>query len=401
MDNWQEWVIASLVVLLIATTTFVAGFGVGHHVVPPAEAVVAAIAERHQEQFGIFWEAWRVIEDNFYAQEPLNAKGMTYGAIRGMVASLGDRHTVFLEPVQADLFRQDLEGQFSGIGATVTMTDEGYLRIVRPLSGSPAEKAGLHPGDTVLEVDGVAIQGLDLIQAIMHIRGPPNTEVRLVVEHVGGGRSQVVIRRAVIEVPTSEIRVLEGGIGYVAVFECNARAPRELRDGLKTLSEANPPALILDLRGNPGGYLHVAKQVASEFIDHGLLLIERGRDGGEAKHQARPGGLATELPLVVLVDGASASAAEIIAGAIQDRQRGILIGETTFGKGSVQSTERLSDGSALQITIRRWYTPNDRQIQGRGLTPDIEVKVTEEDLLEQRDPQLERAVSYLLSQVQM
>jgi carboxyl-terminal processing protease len=400
MDNWQKWAIAVLVVLLIATTTFVAGFGIGHYVIPPAEAVVAATAERHQQQFGIFWEAWHVVEDNYYAQEPLDSKSMTYGAIRGMVDALGDRHTVFLEPAQADLFRQDLEGQFSGIGATVSMTDEGYVRVVKPLSGSPAEKAGLRPGDIIVEVDGVAIQGMDLIQAIMLIRGPQNTEVHLVVEHVDGRTSQVALRRAVIEVPTSEIQVLEGGIAYLALFECNARAPSEVRDGLKTLLEANPPALILDLRGNPGGFLHVAKEVASEFLDHGLVLIERGSDGSETQHQARPGGLATELPLVVLVDGASASAAEIIAGAIQDHQRGTLIGEKTFGKGSVQSTERLSDGSALQITIRRWYTPNDRQIQGQGLTPEIEVEMTEEDLLARRDPQLQRAVTYLLSQAQ-
>jgi carboxyl-terminal processing protease len=400
MDNWQKWAVLFLVVLLISTTTFVAGFGIGHYVIPPPEAVVAALAERHREQFGIFWEAWAAVEDHFYTEEPLDAQSMTYGAIRGMVASLGDQHTVFLEPSQADLFRQDLEGQFSGIGATVTTTDEGYVRIVRPLPGSPAEKAGLQPGDIILEVDGVPMQGMDLIQAILLIRGPQNTDVHLVIQQPDGGTSQVVIQRTVIEVPTTEVRVLEGNIAYLALWECNARAPREVHDGLETLLEANPPALIFDLRGNPGGYLHVAKDVASEFIDRGLLLIERGSDGSETRHEARPGGLATDVPLVVLVDGASASAAEIIAGAIQDHQRGILIGEQTFGKGSVQSTERLSDGSALQITIRRWYTPNDRQIQGQGLTPDIEVEMTEEDLLAQRDPQLERAVSYLLSQDQ-
>jgi carboxyl-terminal processing protease len=400
MDNWQKWIVGCLVVLLSVATTFVAGFGIGHYVIPPADALVAAVAERHQDEFGIFWEAWRAIEDNFYTTEPLDAKSMTYGAIRGMVASLGDRHTTFLEPAQADLFRQDLQGQFSGIGATVSVTEEGHVRIVRPLPGAPAEKAGLRPGDIILEVDGMAIQGMDLIQAIMLIRGLQNTSVTLLIDHASGGMSEVVIERALITVPTTEIRVVEGDIAYLALWECNSRAPREVRDGLRTLLKANPPALIFDLRGNPGGYLHVAKEVASEFIDRGLLLIERGSDGSETRHEARAGGLATQIPLVVLVDGASASAAEIIAGAIQDHQRGVLIGEKTFGKGSVQTTQRLSDGSALQITIRRWYTPDDRQIQGQGLTPDIEVAMAEEDLLAQRDPQLQRAVSYLLSQAQ-
>jgi carboxyl-terminal processing protease len=401
MDSWQKWLFSCLVVLLIATTAFVAGFGVGHYVVPPPEAVIAALADRHRAEFGVFWEAWRIVEDNFYTEDPLDAKTMTYGAIRGMVASLGDRHTTFLEPAQADMFRQDLQGQFTGIGATVGTTDEGYVRIVRPLVGSPAERAGLRPGDIILEVDGVAIEGMDLVQAIMLIRGPRDTNVELLVQQVDGGTRRVVIERALIEVPTTEIRILDGGIAYLALWECNARAPREVRDGLSALLESDPSALILDLRGNPGGYLHVAKEVASEFIDRGVLLIERGSDGGETRHDARSGGLATEIPLVVLVDRGSASAAEIIAGAIQDHQRGVLLGERTFGKGSVQTTERLSDGSALQITIRRWYTPDDRQIQGQGLLPDIEVEMTEEDLVAQRDPQLQRAVSLLLAQIGM
>jgi len=399
MANWQKWIAAILLVFLAASTTFVAGFGIGHYAFPGSEAAVAATAEEYQEQFQVFWEAWRAVDEQFYTEEPLDPKSMTYGAIRGMVASLGDRHTVFLEPEQAALFKEDLEGEFSGIGATVSMTDEGDLQIAKPLPGSPAEQAGLKTGDIILEVDGHPIQGMDLLQAISLIRGLENTEVQLLVQHVDGGTSEVLVRRAVITIPTTETRVLEDGIAYLALWECNGLAPREVRDGLGALMKDEPPALILDLRGNPGGYLYVAKEVASQFIDRGLLLFERGSDGSETRHEARAGGLATEIPLVVLVDSASASAAEIIAGAIQDHGRGILVGEQTFGKGSVQTTERLSDGSALQITIRRWYTPNDRQIQGQGLTPDIQVEMTAEDLLAQHDPQLERAISYLLSQL--
>jgi len=191
--------------------------------------------------------------------------------------------------------------------------------------------------------------------------------------------------------------MLDDRIAYLAVYECNARAPGEVRDQLRQLLAQQPQALVLDLRGNPGGYLYVATEIASEFISNGLILYERGKDGQEIRHEARPGGVATDLPLAVLVDKGSASAAEIIAGAIQDNERGVLVGEPTYGKGSVQTTERLSDGSALQITIRRWYTPAGRQIQDHGLTPDIEVKATGLDVATDHDPQLERAVSYLLS----
>jgi carboxyl-terminal processing protease len=397
MANWQKWVVLSVVVLMIATTMFVAGFGIGHYVVPSRQAVLAGTAEEYQSQFEIFWEAWRVIEDRFYTEEPLDSQQMTYGAIRGMVAALGDPHTAFLEPAQAELFRTDLEGEFSGIGATVTVSEEGYIRVTKPLPGSPAEEAGLRSGDLIIEVDGHPVQGLDLVQAILLIRGKEGTEVRLLVDRIEGGTAEVTISRAVITVPATEARVLQDGIGYLAIYECNARAPDEVRDGLRQLLAEGAYTLILDLRGNPGGYLHVAKEIASEFFDGGLLLIERGSDGREIRHEASSDGIAIHIPLVVLVDGGSASAAEIIAGAIQDRDRGILIGEQTFGKGSVQINQRLSDGSALQITIRRWYTPNDRQIQGQGLNPDIVVERTEEDLRAGRDPQLDRALSYIMS----
>jgi len=395
MVNWQRWILGAVIVAVAATTTFVAGFGVGHYVIPSPQAAAAATAEAHEEQFRLFWEAWRLLEEQFYTQEPLDSQAMTYGAIRGMVTSLEDRHTVFMDPVQADLFKEDLDGSFGGIGATVNMTEEGLLRITKPLPGSPAEEAGLEVGDIIVEVDSQTVQGLDLVKAIMLIRGPQDTSVRLVVRRMDGSVSQLTIRRGIITVPTTEARLLEDGIAYLALWECNARAPQEVDGALTELMREDPRGLVLDLRGNPGGFLYVAKEVASQFVDRGLLLLERSSDGSTIRHEAQPGGLATDVPLVVLVDGGSASASEIIAGAIQDTGRGILIGEQTFGKGSVQTTERLSDGSALQITIRRWFTPNDRQIQGEGLTPDVEIVMAEEDLLAQRDPQLEQAILYL------
>jgi carboxyl-terminal processing protease len=398
MSSCRKWASLLLVVCVAAATAFFAGFGIGRHVLPYHVGTPQARSDLVQENFQVFWQAWDFVEDRFYAEEPLDTREMVYGAIRGMVDSLGDPHTVFLAPDQADMFRDDLEGEFGGIGVTVAMTEEGWLRVVKPIPDSPGERAGLRTGDVILEVDGTWIQGMNLVEAISLIRGPEGTEVCLTVRSADGQETSMVIARAQIVIPTTEARMLEQEIGYLAVYDCNALAPGGVRQGLDELLQAGAVGLVLDLRGNPGGFLHVAKEIANEFIDEGLMLIERDRSGRETAHRASRGGRATGISLAVLVDAGTASAAEIIAGAIQDADRGVLIGTATFGKGSVQVSERLSDGSALQLTIRRWYTPADRLIEGQGLTPDLEVNLSEDDILEGRDPQLQRAVTYLLSE---
>lgn len=397
MSSVRKWAPIILLALLLAMTIFVAGFGVGRYVMPSRERLVDDVAAKYEAQFRIFWEAWRIIEDEFYSEKGLDYQAMIYGAVRGMVASLGDPHTAFLTPAQADLLTQDLQGSFGGIGVTISATEDGYLQVVRLLPGGPAEDSTLKPGDTILEVDGTSIKGMDMMQAISLIRGPEGTVVRLLVRHVADGSlEEVVFTRARIQIPTVESKMLDNDIAYLRLWEFNDRAASLVRERLQSLLESDPRGLILDLRGNPGGYLHIVEEIANEFIPEGLLLIERSSDGQEIRHQASGRGIATSIPLVVLVDGGSASASEILAGAIQDQKRGILIGEHTYGKGSVQITERLSDRSGLSVTIRRWYTPADRAIDGTGLTPDIEVEITQEDLEAQRDPQLERAISYLL-----
>jgi carboxyl-terminal processing protease len=397
MSTLRKWVPATLLALLVAATVFVAGFGVGRYVMPSRDQFVEGVAAKYEQQFHVFWEAWRIVEDEFYSEKGLDYQAMIYGAVRGMVASLGDPHTAFLTPAQADMFSQDLEGSFGGIGVTIGTTEDGYLQVVGLIPGGPAEKSTVKPGDAILEVDGTSIKGLDMTQAISMIRGLEGTTVRLLVRHLASGASEeIVLTRAAIQIPTTESRVLENGIAYLRLWEFNDRAASLIHANLESLLQSKPRGLILDLRSNPGGYLHIVEQIANEFIPEGLILIERSSNGAETRHEASSGGIATEIPLVVLVDGGSASASEILAGAIQDHKRGILIGERTYGKGSVQVTERLSDGSGLAVTIRRWYTPADRAIDGTGLTPDIEVKITQEDLEAQRDPQLERAISYLL-----
>jgi carboxyl-terminal processing protease len=288
-----------------------------------------------------------------------------------------------------------LEGEYEGIGAWVDPTAE-YLTIVDPMPGSPAEAAGLKPGDEVIAVDGEDMTGIDGNLVIRRILGPAGTTVHLTVRREGEPEPlEFEVERAHIVIPTVESEMLEGKIAYVHVFDFGERTTADLRVTLRKMLREDPRGLILDLRGNPGGLLSVAIEVASQFIDEGTILTERFGDGEERVYEAEEGGLATEIPLVVLVDGGSASASEIVAGAIQDSGRGMLVGETTFGKGSVQNWVRLSDDGAVRVTIARWYTPDGRLIQEKGLEPDVLVPRDEEETEEEEDVQLDKAVEIL------
>ena len=379
----------ALLVALVTASSFLAGFATQRNLPPVVQGPSTRL-----EQFGVFWEAWRIIEREFYGEVP-SPQEMTYGAIRGVVETLDDPHTVFVDPVHAELLNDDLSGSFEGIGAVVEMR-EGQLVIVSPLKDTPAERAGLRAGDVVTAIDGQSTEGIGLFEAISRIRGRKGTTVRLTIQRPGVEEPFTLeIVRALIEIPTAEGRMLEGEIATLKLLSFNGRAASAVRSALQRLLAQEPKGLILDLRDNPGGLLPVAVEVASQFIDEGVILTEVGRDGVERAHPTRGGGLATEIPLVVLVNRGTASAAEIVAGAIQDHERGLLIGERTFGKGSVQITHELDDGSNLRVTTARWLTPKGRQIHGEGLQPDIEVVLTDEDRMQDRDPQLERAVEVL------
>ncbi|RMF33185.1 MAG: S41 family peptidase, partial [Chloroflexi bacterium] len=316
---------------------------------------------------------WEILQKDFYGELP-DEREMTYAAIRGMLETLNDPYTSFLEPEIAAIEREDASGTFEGIGAMVRMNEQGFLEIVWPFEGQPADKAGLRPGDVIIAVDGQSIEGYSIYEAITLIRGPEGTDVVLTVQREGVEEPfDVVVTRARIDIPLVRSTMLEGGIAYVSLFDFSSQAKEQLEETLRDLLAQNPKGLIFDLRGNPGGFLQEAVDVADLFLDEGVVLIERDAHGGENVYRSGPKGIAQEIPLVVLVNGGSASAAEIVAGAIQDRGRGILIGQRTFGKGSVQLPRTLSDGSELRVTIARWFTPNDRAIHGQGLTPDIEV----------------------------
>lgn len=346
--------------------------------------------------FDIFWEAWRIVEQEYYGELP-DEKEVVYGAIRGALQTLNDDYTSFIEPGISAILREDATGAFEGIGALVRMNEQNRLEIVRPFEGQPAAKAGLLPGDVVVAVDGVSIIGKGIYEAIGLIRGPEGTQVTLTIVRPGReDRFDVEITRARIEIPIVEARMIGDDIAYISLADFSGQATQQLKAALSELLQSGAPqGLILDLRDNPGGFLREAVNVADQFLPEGVILIERSSDGRTQTYRSTDDGLAEDIPLVVLVNAGSASASEIVAGAIQDRGRGQLVGETTFGKGSVQLPHELSDGSELRVTIAHWFTPSGRAIHGVGLEPDVPVERTPEDVTNGVDPQLDRAIELL------
>lgn len=352
----------------------------------------ASVSPEFRESFQLFWEAWALIDREYFDRSALDTKKLTRGAIRGLLEALGDPHTVYLDPELSELSDAELRGGFEGIGVHVDLVD-GRLRVVAPIEGSPSEKAGLRAGDYLLQVDGKDLTGLSLLQAVNAIRGPRGTVARLLVQRDGWPEPRPFeIVRADIKLESVRTRLLDGNVAYVRITTFASTTARDLHVPLDRLLAARPVGLVLDLRSNPGGYLQAALDVASEFVPEGVLLIEEHADGRRQEFRAKPGGRATQVPLAVLVDKGSASAAEIVAGAIRDRGRGVLIGERTFGKGTVQHVHALADKSTLRITIARWLTPNEQPLQGVGLAPDIPVAADSGP----GDPVLDRAVRFFL-----
>jgi carboxyl-terminal processing protease len=346
--------------------------------------------------FDLFWEAWALIERDYYGELP-SEEEMTYGAIRGAINTLGDPFTGFIEPTVAEINREDHSGSFEGIGAYVTM-NEGRLTIVSTFKDQPAEQAGLRRDDIVLKVDDTTIENMSIYEAIVLIRGPAGTDVHLTVVRQGLEPFEVTITRAQIEIPVVESEMRDDGIAYVSLFDFSSDASAKLGSAIEELLVQDPKGLILDLRGNPGGWLNEAVLTTGLFLPQDeLVLTERYKNAAPQTHLTPNEPIAPDIPMVVLVDGGSASASEIVAGALQDYGRAVLIGEKTFGKGSVQWPQELSNGAELRVTVAHFFTPKDRAIHGEGLEPDIAVELTAEDVEADRDPQLDRAVEYLLT----
>ncbi|GAB4452087.1 MAG: S41 family peptidase [Anaerolineae bacterium] len=350
------------------------------------------------DEFKTFWEAWSFLNDQFYGEIPSDSERV-YGAIRGMVSAFNDQHTAFIDPARAAVMSENIRGSFEGIGATIRLNEIDQLVVVEALPDRPAFKAGLRPGDVILKIDDGPVKGLSLYEAVGLIRGPAGSTVVLTIEREGEPEPFAIeVVRAKIEIQVVEAKILPDApqIGYVRLTQFSKGATLKVARAVKTLQDQGAVAIVFDLRSNPGGLLSEAVEVSSLFITEGTVVIEKLKDGQQKKFEAgNHHHVATEIPLVLLVNGGSASASEIVAGAMQDLARATLIGEQTFGKGTVQLPHDLSDGSELRVTIAEWLTPAARQIHGQGIAPDIIVEMTATDTEQGLDPQLDAAVEYL------
>ena len=406
-----------LAALILIAGTFSAGFVAGHTLNPPAWLPVAnyeqilqsgglpqvpsgvantGTPKDLQELFKPFWQTWDIV-DGYYVDQPVDHELMMRGAIRGMLQALGDQHTSYLDPEMFKLTNEHLEGQeYEGIGAWVDITGE-YLTIISPMPGSPSEKAGLKPNDKIIAIDGVDMTGMDGEAVRQKVLGPKGSIVTLTIQRPGVEKPfDVKVTRDAIVVPMVAGRMLENNIAYVQLFTFGDDATKELITTLTTLLDQHPSGLILDLRGNGGGYLQTAIDVVSQFVDKGVVMQEVYGDGRVENYESKGGGLATKIPMVVLVNQGSASASEIVAGALQDLGRAYLVGIKSYGKGSVQSyTELVNSEGAVRVTIARWLTPKGRQINELGLSPDFPIDITEQDITAGKDPQLDKAVEVL------
>ena len=414
MNQSMRTIISVFVGIILLSGAFAGGVLVGHLVpssnqipflgdlIPSAPTITpeeqAATPDELETLFAPFWEAWNIVHEE-YVDQPVDDVELMRGAIRGMMDALGDKQTFYMDPIVYESETSSLQGEYEGIGAYVD-TDGEFLTIISPIAGSPAEAAGLRPGDKVIAIDGEDMTGVAPEQARLKVLGPAGTTVALRIIREGEPEPlEFNITRARITIKSAEGKMLENGIAYVDINSFGDKTTAELRSTLDNLLKENPIGIIIDLRNNPGGYLHTSVEVSSEFIDEGVVLYEEYGDGRRDVYDASGEGQATDLPIVVLVNEGSASASEILAGALQDYGRAKLVGVQSYGKGSVQNWIPLSnDQGAARVTIAKWLTPNERAIDGIGLIPDVYVECSECTLVEtENDLQLQAAVETLLA----
>ena len=380
-------------VILGMILSFGAGLAVGENRIRSAYLAQDTGQMQNGVDLGIVFEAWKKLSDKYVGSLPDN-KSMVYGMAKGMTEQLGDPYTVFFEPDKAKQFKEDLKGSFEGIGAEIGMKDN-IITIIAPIKDSPADKAGLKAGDKILKIDDKDTTGLAVDEAVAKIRGAKGTQVKLsVISENDLIPRDISITRDVINVKSVEWEMKNDDIAYIRLSSFSEDTVKEFTEAARQVRESNAKSIVLDLRGNPGGYLDSAVDIASFFLPKGTQVVREDFGGKQPANdyttQFNP--VLDKYPMVALVDKGSASAAEILAGALSE-QKGIkLIGEKTYGKGSVQEFITLSDGSTVKVTVAEWLTPEGKNINKEGISPDIEVKLSPDDLKDKKDPQLDKAL---------
>jgi len=370
MPKKIKFMVITLLVAVSLALSFGAGCTLGDKTSPSLRESLDNIAE-----------AWDIIFNDYVDKDKLDTSTLSQGAIKGMVEALDDPYSAFLDAEAYQLSLSDLEGKFEGVGAYVDVNEDGQIIIIAPIADSPAAKAGIKAGDIILEINGEPTSEMSLTEAVLHIRGPKGTSVRLLILHQSETEpEEIEIVRAEIEVPSVYFE-MKGDIAYIYITHFSERTNEELSPVLESITQEAATGIILDLRSNPGGFLQTVVDVASRFLKEGVVVDVVDNQGRHTTSAVKPKGATTDLPLVVLVDSYSASGSEVLAGALQDYGRAPIAGTTTYGKGSVNVLHQLKDGSGLLITTARWLTPNGRLIEGEGIDPDYEL-APEEDAIE-------------------
>lgn len=386
----------------VLAATFAGGAYYGVRQAPTVSRVAQILhletppAVRAQVDFEPFWQAWSVIEDKYVSNDGMDRQKMVYGAIEGLAKSLGDPYTVFFPPVEKEMFESSVRGDFEGVGMEIGIR-KGILTVISPLNGTPSYRAGIRAGDKILKIADKITSDMTTEEAVRLIRGPKGTEIVLTVLGDGAEKPrEIKITRDRIEIPNIETEKKADGIFVIKLYSFNEGSGAGFKNALREFANSGSNKLILDLRGNPGGYLEVAVDMASWWLPMGETVVkEKFSNGMENTYRSRGYNALGSLPTVILVNEGSASASEILAGALQDYKLATLVGQKTFGKGSVQEMVPITSDTSLKITIARWLTPNGNSISEKGLTPNVAVKFTEADAAKGRDPQMEKAIEIL------
>jgi len=393
------YVLTSIVLL-----SFVFGIGIymGYSHRPEIEKVTSVVNKNPTFEttadFDAFWKAWNVLKEKSIYSDKITDQDRVWGAVAGLAAASGDPYTTFFNPKENKQFKEEIKGSFSGIGAEVGMKDK-ILMIIAPLKNAPAWKAGIKKGDKILKIDDTSTTDLSIDAAIGLMRGEKGTSVTLTILHEGENETRkITIVRDIIEIPTIETETVGDDIFVIKFYSFSENSDKLFANALNEFAKSGHNKLILDLRGNPGGYLNIAVNIASWFIDEGKVIVSEDFGEGRKAQVYRSHGpriFNDKLKFAVLVDGGSASASEILAGALKEHKIATLVGEKTFGKGSVQELVDITPETSLKVTVAKWLTPNGTSISAQGLEPDVKVPFTIKDFEAKRDPQMDKAVEIL------
>lgn len=400
----RERYIQVLVSLFIAGVLFAIGFYAGNKNKPTVSVNLLNATSTVSADMEPFWKAWQLLEERFSPSssttELVSDQQKIWGAIQGLTASYGDPYTIFFPPVESKMFEEEISGSFGGVGMEIGIKD-GVLTVVSPLKNTPAEAAGVKSGDKIIAIEDKSTANMSSDEAIKLIRGEAGTAVKItfIRESVKEPMVKTIVR-ANIEIPTINTSITPENIFVIELYSFSATSPNLFRGALREFIESGTDKLVIDLRNNPGGYLEAALDMASWFLPTGKTVVtENFGDGSEPKvYRSKGYDIFTDkLKLVVLINEGSASASEILAGALREYDKAKLVGTKTFGKGSVQELVSLTSDTSLKITVAHWLTPLGNSISEGGLTPDIEIKLTPENTKDGKDPQKEAAIKYLLS----